>query len=336
MYRQWQDGEIETVRRMYKSGAEAGVIAQALNRSIGSVEKEIHVLRTKGMCREPVSESSAPVWDDWVKLEGDALILADVEAPYHHAEFINHTIDLADTLGIKRLVLAGDFVHFSNFSQWGSDFARKKLSTVQDRKLIEIVTELPTEQRDRMFEQLESVGIISPEANVSEELAAVRKLVREIQGAFSEIIYFMGNHQKRKLTWQGYDEEPEELIRLFDGDKSKWQASPYYFCELNTAGGLFRIEHPDGAGMEEARKLCVQYHTHVCMGHSHRWEYRRDPSGDFYAIQMGHCVDEKRRLRYVAQRSKKRDAHALGALIVLDGYPLLLGENSPWERLKKM
>jgi hypothetical protein len=336
MRKEWLESEREVVRKMYGASSESGVIAQALNRSVGSVEKQIHIERCAGLRRHPVSESETQVWDDWLKLEGDALILPDVEAPYHHAEFINRCIDLADAFGIRRLVLSGDFVHFANFSQWGADFSKKGMSAAKDQKLIDIVMGLPQEQRERMFQELERAEIINPEKNISEELSSVRKLVREIENAFGEIVYFMGNHERRKLTWQGYSEGPEELVRLFEGKAEKWKASPYYFCELNTEGGLYRIEHPGGAGVEMARQLCVQYHCSVMMGHSHRWEHRRDPSGDFHAIQMGHCVDEKRRLQYVAQRSKRRDAHALGAVIVLDGYPILLEADSPWERLKKM
>lgn len=63
-----------------------------------------------------ISASPSRKWDDNEELNGDALILSDVETPYHHADFMNKCIRLAKSWGIPNLVLAGDFVHFENFS----------------------------------------------------------------------------------------------------------------------------------------------------------------------------------------------------------------------------
>jgi len=71
------------------------------------------------------------------------------------------------------------------------------------------------------------------------------------------------------------------------------------------------------------------------MGHSHKMFFDFDTSGKYYSIQMGHCVDETR-LSYVGQRDAKRDSHKLGAVIVRDGYPYLLHEQTPWERMKQL
>lgn len=56
-------------------------------------------------------------------------------------------------------------------------------------------------------------------------------------------------------------------------------------------------------------------------------------SGKFYAVHMGHCVDETR-LPYAAQRHTIGDAHKLGAVIVRDGFMWLLSEHVDWKRLK--
>ena len=68
------------------------------------------------------------------------------------------------------------------------------------------------------------------------------------------------------------------------------------------------------------------------MGHSHRLSLAWDISGRYYAIHMGHCVDEMR-LPYASQRSSTQPAHLAGAVIVRDGVPWLLHERIDWKRL---
>jgi hypothetical protein len=130
--------------------------------------------------------------------------------------------------------------------------------------------------------------------------------------------------------------EPGELLHQLDVDKNpKFKIAPYYYAIVETEAGEYRITHPRGAGRTTAQDLAVQFHQHIIMGHSHRWSVNLDPSGTYWAIQTGCCVDE-RRLAYVMQRDAKRDAHKSGATIIRGGYPWVLRPDSPWEQLKGM
>lgn len=92
------------------------------------------------------------------------------------------------------------------------------------------------------------------------------------------------------------------------------------------------IEHPNSAAKNAATKLAAIYQCHILMAHSHRWSIERDPSGHFWAIQMG-CVVDERRLPYASQRHNTKEAHRLGAVIVREGYPFLLGEDTPFSHM---
>lgn len=333
----WTDAEIETLARMYRRGDSIGSIARGLGRSFKSVENRVFVHRQdSGMKREILSQSPARVWNDHITIEGDTLVLPDVEAPYHHADFINRCIDLAQAWKIDQVVLAGDFVHFANFSAWGAEFKGPSLPASADAAIMELVDMLPLDRRGAAIARLEQAQIITPDMGISAEIGSVRQTVREVQSAFEHVYYIMGNHEQRKLRSQDYGEDPNELLRFFGADAGKWTVSPYYWCNIKTESPyLYRIEHPRPASRAAAQDLAVQYQQHIIMGHSHRWAMNRDLSGRLYAIQAGHCVDETR-LAYVMQRSAKRDAHALGAVIVRGGYPHLLSENTPFEQFRGM
>jgi len=331
------EAEKDTALKMWQAGANEFDIARALGRTPKAWENIIYDLRLEIKSqRKPISASPVREWDDHLKLTGDALILPDFETPYHHADFVNRVIDLAMAWGIKQLILAGDFVHFNNFSHWGDDFQPPALSQSGEDALTRIISLLPEDKRAEAIASLEDAHLTTEQGGISAEMASVRTTVKELEGAFSEIRYIMGNHENRKLRVQEYGEDPSELLRFFGADTSKWTASAYYWCTLETESPfLYRIEHPKPAGRTMAQDLAVQFQQHIIAGHSHRFSFNLDPSGRLFAIQTGHVCDEMR-LAYVCQRSAKRDAHALGATIVRAGRPYLLGAWADWERLKRM
>lgn len=129
--------------------------------------------------------------------------------------------------------------------------------------------------------------------------------------------------------------EPNELLNLMNLENGRWQIAPYYYCWLNSDGVRYRICHPKSAGKGAAEQLASKFLTNILMGHSHLLRHDWDKSGQFYAIQMGHCVDEKL-LAYASQRDTVRDSHKLGAVIIREGYPYLLHEHINWKRMEQM
>ena len=201
--------------------------------------------------------------------------------------------------------------------------------------LLEFVQTLPAKHKERGIAELEKMGAFGTSNGLSDELTEARKVFKSFTN-FDEILVSIGNHDDRYLRALDKALSPRELLVQMErsGDE-RWKIAPYYYTLLETVNGTFRITHPRGSGRTTAQDLCAQFHTHVIMGHSHRWAVNRDVSGDYWAIQTGHCVDENR-LAYVMQRDAKRDAHCLGATIVRDGVPWVLGEWSPWNTLKGM
>jgi len=270
-------------------------------------------------------------------MEGDALVLPDVEAPFHNADFIQQCIDLASIWGIRKLILAGDFLHFDSLSNWGANWVKTdggEISQDDSDKLLAFLEDLPRKYQEKGFEVVQSLTGNGPSSpSLGRELSEARKLVSEIAKAFDDVDFVIGNHEGRLLRAIDSPLFPSDLLELIRAEK--WRVAPYYYSLLVSGGETFRITHPKTAAKYGAEKLAAKYHQHILMAHSHAWRCNIDISGEYWAIQIGHCVDEVR-LPYAAQRDTPRDAHALGAVIVRNGYPWLLGKSTPWQEMAKM
>lgn len=328
MRKAWTNAEITRMLKLKGDGKSDYEIAELMGRTYHSVN--VQLSRTRNAAKVP--KSSFPVWDKPLQSNGDALILSDVEAPFQHSEFINRCLDLADAWGVQNLHLAGDLLHYDNLSAWGNEWVETKEDLVE--AVLDIVSTLKPKDREAARARLEDAGFLN-EGGLSGELAEARTVFRSF-GSFKNIYVALGNHDDRYLRALEQALEPKELLHQIDRHNDKrWKIAPYYYTLIDTEAGMFRATHPRNAGRTAAQDLAVQFHQHVIMGHSHRWSVNRDPSGKFWAIQTGHCVDEKR-LAYVMQRDSKRDAHVLGATIIRDGYPFVLCPDSPFEALKRM
>lgn len=280
-----------------------------------------------------VPASVYPRYDDPLRINADsALVLTDLHAPLHASEFLNKALKLAYAWNVKTLILGGDVVDFDCLSSFGADFA----ATPKVDGIIDIIQQenLPESERKKFIALLEKSGLLKPDAGISGEMAVTRDVLRAFSRQFDKIYYIMGNHEKRIIKRLETILSADDLLMLLVQDRRKWVTAPYYYCELTSGGEKYLIEHPYGSGEKEAEKIASKYNCHVIMGHSHGWSLKLAPGGH-WAIQAGMCCDEYR-MQYAANRHRGGgQVHAAGAVIVRDGYPWLLSEQSPFGLLEK-
>jgi len=275
--------------------------------------------------------STYPIYNNPIVVTGDALILPDLEAPFHDAEFVNRALSLAGHWGIDNLILAGDAMHWQSLSGWGSEW---KSSGQDNDQILKFMQGLDKENSEKGIWLLEQAGILLNDESVSGELASVRLVMREFSRQFKSITWVLGNHEDRLLRKLEAALAPSDLLRLLTvGDR--WKSAPYYHCLLSSGGQTFRITHPRSAGNKTAFQIASREQQNVIMGHSHKWIVEHDVTGKLWAIQSGHCVDESR-LAYVSQRDRGGyDPHCKGAVIVRDGYPFVLSSDFPFLAMQK-
>lgn len=339
----WTKGEIEELKKAwgkkpeyitkrefaknYPSKHSHDAIRGCIDRLVSMGELEKQYLKT----------SPYPVYNEPLVMEGDALILPDLEIPFHNAEFVNRVLDLADTWKITQCILAGDVLHFDSLSGWEPNWTKKNkggITANAESELMKVADEFPEKYRRKLVEKLVDIGERTEEDGASTELAIATRELKKLAEMFDKIDFVLGNHCGRLLRAMQTALDPNIILKMLElGDK--WRIAEYYFSKLNTVNGTFIIEHPKNSGKFSASRLCSKYGAHVLMAHSHQLNYTFDPSGKFYAIEMGMCVDEDR-LPYCAQRHNTSPMHVLGAVLVREGYPYLLHPGVPWERMKKL
>ena len=337
-HRRWTDEEDNIAIESRRTGYTYREIAHDLGRTYDSVRERLRRLDGEF---DKIPDSVYPRYDAPLVMEGDAVVLPDIEAPFQHAEFFNKVLDLANTWEIKQAIVAGDLLHFDSITGWEANWVSKGtggLSEAAERKLMNAAMTLPTKHQQGMMDTIVSIGaeLEDGDPNISQELRAARKCIKAMADCFENIDFVLGNHDGRFLRALNSAMFPEDLLRLVDqANDPKWRVAPYYFSQLVTENGKFQIEHPKTWAKSSPVKLASKFQCHILQAHSHKWMFDLDLSGNFYAIAMG-CIVDEMRLPYAAQRHNTTDPHKQGAVIVRDGYPYLLGEDTPWEQYKKM
>lgn len=328
----------QEIIRLKQSGRTFREIGQELGLSAGTIKTHYYLATGQPSAPQRIPESPYIRYDEPPTLEGDALILPDVEIPFHHAEFLNRVIDLANSWGIRQVICAGDLLHMDSISGWEPNWApardRTILSSQDEERLMNLALSLPRAKQQAIIDIIGNLSGIDGK-DFSAEMGHARQTLHGLNDCFDRFVWVLGNHEGRLLRAINSPVNPSELLNLMRLDNGKWEIGPYYYAILKSGGQEFRITHPKSAANGAARGLATQYHQHILMGHSHKLFMDFDPSGKYWAIHMGHTVDEQR-LAYASQRDAKRDSHMLGSVIVLDGRPYLLTEFTDWERMKRI
>jgi len=284
-----------------------------------------------------LAESPYPRYDEPLEMEGDALVLPDMEMPFHHAEFINQCLKLADAWKIKQCIAAGDLLHFDSLSGWEPNWKNPNdggMTADAEAELIEFGKTLGSKQQEALFGIIGKIGQKDEQDGMSTELKIAQKILKELEKQFDKIDFVIGNHEGRLLRALQTALNPEELKKLLEiGDK--WRVAPFYFSYLTSGGIRWCIEHPKSAAASTAAVLAAKYKCSVLMAHSHHFSVTTDVSGEHYAAEIGCCVDEAR-LPYASQRHTRAPAHSLGAAIIRNGYPWVLTKFTDWDSLFSM
>ena len=289
--------------------------------------------KIKSLPEYRVPSSNRTPWDTQPKLEGDAFVLMDAQIPFHHAEFINKCLALCRRWNIKQIILGGDAIDLHALAQFAPNFEndnRRVIDTSSADALLKFAETLPAAKREEM---LNIIGDAERENGAGQEIKECRQILKAIGNEFDKAVWIMGNHEQRILRTLQTVLPVDTLAALFGTDTPKWTVSPYYWCELESGGEKWQIEHPINTTKHSSKRLAPKFGCHIVMGHNHHFSITTDPSGKYYAIEPGMAMDEER-MAYAVQRHNTADAHVLGALIIRNGKPTPLNKFTDWDMLK--
>lgn len=303
---------------------------------MASVQCQLNRLDHDGEIKKVVQPSPYPVYDNPLEMEGDALVLPDMEMPFHDADFLNKCLALAAKWNIKQAILAGDVLHFDSLSGWEAPWVNPNTGGITqdaESELMAEIDKLPAKYRAAMVDKIATIGQRTEQDGVSTELNISSRELKRLEIQFDRIDFVIGNHEGRLLRALQTALDPKILLKNLELNNSpKWRIAPFYFSYLFSAGEKYCIEHPKSAAASTAAVLAAKYGCHVLMGHSHHISMTTDVSGRYFAAEIG-CVVDEARLPYAAQRHTRAPAHSLGAAIIRNGYPTILTKFTDWERL---
>lgn len=339
--KKWDNDEINLLKNLVENtktkwddiGSQFGVSGEVARAKY----RYITMSKQKAYAFTKIQESPYPKFDSPLEQTGDCLILPDTEFPYHHAEFINLCLELASDWNVRNCVIAGDVLHFDSISKWEANWKEENSGDISEKahsRLIDLLPDLSESAQEKLLAVMDEFEP-SCDNDMGTEVKVSKKALLDIANMFDDIVYVIGNHDGRFLSALNSPMFAEQLKQFVVGDNPKYRIAPYYYSILHTVSGDYRITHPVSSAQTAAVTLANQFHQHIIMGHSHNYSRTLDASGKYWAIQAGCCVDEYR-LAYASQRDRGVKRHALGAVIVYNGYPYDLSMTTDWNALKGM
>jgi hypothetical protein len=184
--------------RLRESGLSFSKIGAELGLAEGTVKTHYYLATGQPSAPQRIPESPYIRYDSPPTLEGDALILPDVEIPFHHAEFLDRVIDLAEAWGIRQVICAGDLLHMDSISGWEPNWASNArgsvLSEADEKRLMDLMQKLPKRQQAELADIIgNSTGLDGKD--YSAEMTFARKTLNALDGCFDKFVWVLGNHE---------------------------------------------------------------------------------------------------------------------------------------------
>ena len=221
----------------------------------------------------------------------DALVISDIHAPFHDAEWLTEVLWLANKWDIEHCIVAGDL------------FDMAALSTFT-----------PT-----MALEGEKAAMLSDELDAAAEIADALDLY------FDEIIVTTGNHEQRASRVARMTAKTFKAL-LGKRDSENLRVSPFAFALIHSSNGqTWEATHPKNSSVIPARvaaRMADKYERNIIAAHGHDWGEVTSVNGR-YAAACGMCADPLR-LDYVMKTHNTRPFMQQGAWILKDGLPVLL------------
>jgi predicted phosphodiesterase len=232
--------------------------------------------------------TAAPVISSTPNINGSVVVISDPHIPFHDPHALQYVCEIADMLRVKRLVVAGDLLHFDEISRY--DRAGKTVNFIQ-----ELVS------GGRVLEALAEVfrdGIDIIPGNHDqrlEKLLAKMNESKEGRKGIEVIAALMGRPDP--------DHAEDITYSLMAHFLGKAGVTIHTLPDL-TVNETWLIQHPGSVSRiapQNERAMAIKHRKCVIQGHSHLWGLGFDPSGTDIAFNCGHLASEEK-WRYMRER----------------------------------
>lgn len=261
-------------------------------------------LRMQGMTNEgvakqlDVSERTIRRWlsnkqkshfeakDNPWKLIGDFVVCGDIHIDTVSWEMIREMVVWAKKFEVKKLIIAGDLFSFSGLQN----------------KYPKVYTT----------------------ASVPDEIEMARKVFEYLFGWFSEIYWFIGNHDERFMSWFGAGINMENLASMFcpDGKRSRLFTNDCNFAWVfngpKKKRWLVMHAYEYGKPLAVSARFSARYDCSVIQHHQHLAAEGLSENGRHTIIDNG-CMCDQRLTKYATKRISSLPSFQKGFVILVGG-----------------
>lgn len=301
----WKPEEEALLPQLIEAGNSYATVAQEMARSYNSIRQKCRSLGINSTAEGNPAKARVdappvvPVYDEYLKLDGDWLVVADVHSPCTDWVMASRVALIARKyLATPRLIIAGDLMNFDTFSR----FAKR--------------VPLPT---------------------LRQEIDAARYALALWSQTFEEKILIFGNHDYRWMKAMDgvFDADTfVELIQtLISNDDTR--ISTYSYLDIETMTGTWRVTHMPEYSRVPLSKARFLGHTlkdrHLALAHQHHASLGLDESGAHMLVDIPALVDAEK-LAYAGLDDTTKPVMKRGFMMICNGYPYLFADGlTDWE-----
>jgi len=225
-----------------------------------------------------------PLFIGHPQIDGDAVVISDVHAPFTDYEFAEKPNEVGEHYGVKRLIIAGDLLDSGTQNKF-----RKKVRP-------------PT---------------------FSTDLEMGRKLLAYWSEWFDEMWFLPGNHDDWFLENEDGDINIQDIYHLLRGDslRGMFIDTPYARVTLNSSGEVWTIPHQaenNVTSLVTGEKLVNKYRTNVIVPHQHNHAWGYDRYGHNVIVDIGGLHDENK-MAYMTLKTSTRPKFDKSFAVIIDG-----------------
>jgi len=222
------------------------------------------------------------------------IVFCDFHSPYYSEHWFNRGLAVADAMGIKDCIIAGDLVDLDFIKSWPNDRIEEQSTLDSESRATEPVF--------KALDYFDNITLIKG----NHENRVNRATDGKIQAR--HLFEIMGQRVwEEKFTYSVYD-------KLFIGDK--WMiVHPRSYSQISASVAV---------------RLAEKFHRHILNAHGHFFAMRYDRSGQYVALDLGGMFDPEK-IGYINLKTTTHPAWNPGFVVITEDNKLhIFHEHVDW------
>lgn len=223
-------------------------------------------------------------------------ILCDVHCPFHSKHWLALAISVFKSLGIKDLIIAGDFIDLGTISQYAGEYYKNRC---------DVETEIKS--------AAQVLGILCEE--------------------FERVHVLIGNHETRAIRKFGGEISIQSFYKMI-GQFPNLIVSGYSFCYVNDSVVVGHPRQYSRIRGAVAQRISQLWQKSVALAHEHHSALSVSADNRHQAVAVG-CIADIERIEHSRREINDMPRMANGFAVVISNLILTMDKFTPFELFLK-